>query len=81
MNVNLKSMMQLIGLSKKKNKRLLRKLIKEWQKYIQERPKRQIKQLMTFKKQKILVEHLLKKLERKKMMLLIKLLLSMLVPL
>jgi len=74
-------MMQLIKASKKKNKKLLRKLIEEWQKFIQERPKKQIKQLQIFRKQKILAEHLLKKLKEKKTMLLIKLLLSMLVPL
>ena len=52
MNVNLKSMMQLIKASKKRNKKLSRRLIEEWQKFIQERPKKQIKLSKILKKPK-----------------------------
>lgn len=81
MNVNLKSMMQLIEASKKRNKKLSRRLIEEWQKFIHVRPRKQIKLLRIFKRQRKLAEHLSKKLRRKKVMLLIKLSLSMQVPL
>ena len=81
MNVNLKSMMQLIEASKKKNKKLSKRLTEEWQKFIHVKPRKQIKLLKIFKGQRTLADILSKKLRKKKVMLLIKLLLSMQVPL
>ena len=67
-------MMQLIKVSKKKNKKLLRKPIEEWLTFMLEKHKKQIKLPMILKKLKISAKSLSNKLSRKNREPLIKLL-------
>ena len=74
-------MMQLIKVSKKKSKKLLRKPIEEWLTYMLEKLKKQIKLPMILKKLKISAKSLSIKLKWKNREQLIKLLPIMLQPL
>lgn len=74
-------MMQLIKVSKKKNKKLLRKPIEEWLMYMLEKHRKQIKLPMILKKHKISAKSLSIKLNKKNKEPLIKLLPIMLLPL
>ena len=69
MRDNPKLMMPSTEVSKKKNKKLLRKQTEEWLKFIPEKLKRLTRQLKTYREQKTLAEPLLKRLRKKKPML------------